>query len=160
LSRILIVVNANAAGEAALDAGLTLAKALDREVLFVHAARNVVVPLICESPLFVDAAAEQCQKSVQRDADRLLAAAARQARELGIVCDGAVVWGGDEAERIVHAAEDRRCDLIVVGSDRRTAIGRILRGSIAADLTAIASGPVLVVKAPAQVRKVGLLWKP
>ena len=81
--------------------------------------------------------------------ERLQARAAQQSRDRGIAFKCAVAWGGDPARRIIQAAYDFRCDLIVVASCRRSAIGRLLWGDVATDLIAIAHKPVLVVAAPA-----------
>jgi nucleotide-binding universal stress UspA family protein len=50
------------------------------------------------------------------------------------------------ADAIVHTAEQRGADLIVMGSHGRRGLGRLLLGSQAAEVLARATIPVLVVK--------------
>ncbi|MBF0564215.1 MAG: universal stress protein [Nitrospirae bacterium] len=53
---------------------------------------------------------------------------------------------GEPSEKIVEAAEDERCDLIVMGSRKMGWLERFLRGSIVEKVIDNASCPVLVVR--------------
>jgi nucleotide-binding universal stress UspA family protein len=55
---------------------------------------------------------------------------------------------GDAAERIMHAAKVNQCDLIVMGTHGRTALSRLVMGSVAEQVVRKAPCPVLTVKAP------------
>jgi nucleotide-binding universal stress UspA family protein len=55
---------------------------------------------------------------------------------------------GDEAEEIIRLAEEEGCDLIVMGTQGRTALGRLLMGSVAEQVLRRAPCPVLTVKQP------------
>jgi nucleotide-binding universal stress UspA family protein len=57
---------------------------------------------------------------------------------------------GDAAPRIVAAAQETRCDLIVMGTHGRTGLGRALMGSVAEQVLRTAPCPVVTVKAPAK----------
>src|SRR5262249_13048463 len=57
---------------------------------------------------------------------------------------------GDAAPRIVSAAQETRCDLIVMGTHGRTGLGRALMGSVAEHVVRTAPCPVVTVKAPAK----------
>jgi nucleotide-binding universal stress UspA family protein len=54
---------------------------------------------------------------------------------------------GDAATRIVDAARETACDLIVVGTHGRTGLGRVLMGSVAEQILRTAPCPVVTVKA-------------
>jgi nucleotide-binding universal stress UspA family protein len=56
---------------------------------------------------------------------------------------------GSPAEAILRAARERQCDLIVMGTHGRTALGRALMGSVAEEVVRKAPCPVLTVKVPA-----------
>jgi nucleotide-binding universal stress UspA family protein len=56
-----------------------------------------------------------------------------------------LVWDGDPAESILAAAEAESADLIVVGSHRRSPMGRAILGSVSDQVVRSASCPVLVV---------------
>jgi nucleotide-binding universal stress UspA family protein len=55
---------------------------------------------------------------------------------------------GDAATQIVRVAEETRCGLIVMGTHGRTALGRLLMGSVAEQVLRKAPCPVLTVKTP------------
>jgi nucleotide-binding universal stress UspA family protein len=55
----------------------------------------------------------------------------------------------DAAPRIVGAAQETRCDLIVMGTHGRTGFGRVLMGSVAEQVLRTAPCPVVTVKATA-----------
>jgi nucleotide-binding universal stress UspA family protein len=57
---------------------------------------------------------------------------------------------GDAAPRIVSAAQETRCDLIVMGTHGRTGLGRVLMGSVAEQVLRTAPCPVATVKVPAK----------
>jgi nucleotide-binding universal stress UspA family protein len=57
----------------------------------------------------------------------------------------------DPADRVLHTAQDRDAELLVVGTRHRSAVGKFLLGSTAQRVVLEAACPVLVVKAdPAQ----------
>lgn len=56
-----------------------------------------------------------------------------------------LVWDGDPAETIIAAAESEAIDVIIIGSHRRGAIGRLLLGSTSARVAEEASCEVVVV---------------
>jgi nucleotide-binding universal stress UspA family protein len=61
-----------------------------------------------------------------------------------------LVKDGDAASEILNAAEELRCDLIVMGTHGRTGLGRLLMGSVAEVVLRAAPCPVLSVRAALQ----------
>ena len=59
---------------------------------------------------------------------------------------------GDAAAEVLHVAEHLGCDLIVMGTQGRSGLGRFLLGSVAEEVLRKAPCPVLVVKNPGQGR--------
>jgi nucleotide-binding universal stress UspA family protein len=55
---------------------------------------------------------------------------------------------GDPAAEILRVAEERNCDLIVLGSHGRSGLARLLMGNVADKVVRKAHCPVLVVKTP------------
>lgn len=53
----------------------------------------------------------------------------------------------DPADRVLHTAQDRDAELLVVGTRHRSAVGKFLLGSTAQRVVLEAACPVLVVKA-------------
>jgi nucleotide-binding universal stress UspA family protein len=60
---------------------------------------------------------------------------------------------GDAATGILQVAQERSCDLIVMGSHGRTGLGRLLLGSVAEQVVRKAPCPVLIVKLPQHQEK-------
>ena len=67
-----------------------------------------------------------------------------RATEVG-VCGESMLMQGLPADQIVHAAETRDVDLIVMGTHGRTGLPRLIHGSTAQDVVAKAPCPVLLV---------------
>ncbi len=61
---------------------------------------------------------------------------------------------GDPATGILQVAQERECNLIVMGTHGRTGLGRLLMGSVAEKVVREAGCPVLTVKVP-EARKTG-----
>jgi nucleotide-binding universal stress UspA family protein len=59
---------------------------------------------------------------------------------------------GDPAEEILRTAEERRCDLIVLGTHGRTGLGRAVMGSVAEAVLRRAACPVVSVRADASLK--------
>jgi nucleotide-binding universal stress UspA family protein len=55
---------------------------------------------------------------------------------------------GDPATATLQVAQERRCELIVMGSHGRTGLGRLLMGSVAERVVREAPCPVLIVRIP------------
>ena len=64
-----------------------------------------------------------------------------------------VLEEGDPATGILQVAQERSCDLIVMGSHGRTGLGRLFMGSVAEKVVRKAPCPVLTVKLPQHQEK-------
>jgi len=56
------------------------------------------------------------------------------------------IRGREASEEILHVAEERRADLVVIGLRKRSAVGKLLLGSTAQRVLLEAPCPVLAVK--------------
>jgi hypothetical protein len=68
----------------------------------------------------------------------------------GIQSYGVIGSGADDSHSVADAAQKRHCDLIVVGTDGRNAVLRLLSESIVPGLISDATVPVLVCKKSVQ----------
>lgn len=155
--RILIVVDEGAIARAAIEEGVALAKAQASQVLFFHVLPNYVVPM-ADMPPVVSLGPDEYRREVERTGQRTLTEAAAHAQAMGVPSTGAMDAGIDAAEVIARAASERQCQLIVVGSHGRTALQRLIFGSLVTRLITLAPVPVLVCKRPgkaAQEAEVG-----
>ena len=143
--RILVVVDSSPASRAAVLEGTALAKALGSEVLFFTVLPSYFVP-VADMPMYVADSAEQYEHDARNAANRILAAAKVVADKAGVVSHTASSSGADPALVIASAARRRKCNAIVVASEGRNALLRLLTGSVIPGLITASSVPVVVCK--------------
>jgi nucleotide-binding universal stress UspA family protein len=88
---------------------------------------------------------QQIEKYYREEGESMLAAA-RKALDAARVPYEAHVLVGPVAEAIVKHANDKRCDLIYIGTHGRSALGKALIGSTATKVLHMSDVPVLLVK--------------
>ena len=146
IDTILIPVDFSDCARAALDAAVGLAEHHDATIDVIH-----VVPMPAYLPLDRSLFGEDAEShsvevhirsSAQADVDAFVknlsaAAQARVTTHLEI---------GAPADAIVHAATERKHDLIVIGTHGRRGIARALLGSVAERVVRAAPGPVLTIR--------------
>jgi len=79
-------------------------------------------------------------------AKKVLAPAARLARESGVVCETLAANAPEPWSGVLHAAHRRKCDLIVMASHGRRGLARALLGSETRKVLTHSRIPVLVVR--------------
>jgi len=133
LSRLLVAMDFSASAEAALRSAAQLAPRLNGDAVLVHA--------------FDPSASrrEQVDGAGHRAGRRLedIVSASQADR----VISGSVVMPGDPVEVILDQAKRVRADLIVMGTNGRRGVQRLVLGSVAESVVRRAGCPVLVVKA-------------
>lgn len=117
-------------GEAALEKGLQIAKRRDEHLLVVNASPGGGTT----DPSAVDGdAAERVQKMLKNSG---LNAEFKQ-----------LVRGKNAVEEIEALVESMRVSLLVIGLRKRSAVGKLILGSVAQELLLSVTCPVLSVKA-------------
>jgi nucleotide-binding universal stress UspA family protein len=81
---------------------------------------------------------------VEANARRVADQGARLARQAGFDAEAVAERGDPVWERIVQAAEERDARIVVMGSQGRTGIPRVLMGSVASTAAAHTDRPVLI----------------
>lgn len=141
--RIMVVVESSPAARAAVEEGVALARIQAAEVVFFHVLPRYPLPLVDE--LVWTLQSEQAfDLAAKAEGRRLLAAAAAVADEAGVMHRGALGEGPDDTTCIAEAARKRRCDLVVVASQGRNAVVRLMTGSVIPGLISLAPMPVMV----------------
>jgi nucleotide-binding universal stress UspA family protein len=135
--KILVGFDGSAQGDKALDTALSLAQALDADVLVFAVARPPEPATRVEVDAMLDGAREHFQESFKKIALR--------AAELGIQVDSDIAVG-HPVEQIVHRAEIDQVDLIVLGRRGHSRWARMLVGSTAEKVLRYAHCPVMVVR--------------
>lgn len=129
-SHILLPTDGSDRSIRSIEAGIQLAKALNARVtgLFVSAATYIDT---------VDAVLEP-------NAKEALLTLARSAEELGLECDCISLRSDSPHDGIVHIANDKGCDLIIMATHGRSKVGKFFLGSVAASVLADCDIPVLL----------------
>jgi nucleotide-binding universal stress UspA family protein len=149
--RILILVDSRPATRSAVLEGTALAKVHGAEVTFLSILPSFVLP-VADMPLFSSLSIDEFEREAKAAADRMFAAATVVAQRAGVT-SRTVSAGGEVASKvIVNVARRRRCDVIVVASEGRNALLRLLTGSVIPGLITDSPVPVLVCKQRAKGR--------
>lgn len=120
----------NALGEATLRAGVEESRRRSEPLVVLNMSRDDVL---------VDA-----RRAPADDLERV----DRDVRELGVDVEVVQVEeGGDAAEALVEAATTHRASVLVIGLRHRSAVGKLILGSVAQRVLLGAPCPVLAVKA-------------
>jgi nucleotide-binding universal stress UspA family protein len=143
IRRILVPLDFSHHAEAILEWGAHLAKEHGSQVILVHAYHLPVEFQQLEGaylpPDFWTNVKTEAQQVLERHAERL--------RAQGIAVE-TVVREGYPATVIQEEAEERRADLIVIGTRGLTGLKHLLLGSVAERVVQKAPCPVLTVKTP------------
>lgn len=143
--RLMIVVEDDTPSRFAVEEGLRMAQALGAEVLFFHPLPVHSAPIAAmDLPPLGALDAQEHEQLVRERGERLLADAAARASALGVRSHGAVSHGMETAPAVAQAAQEQHCDLLVVGSHGRTAMQRLIHGSLPASLLPLTPVPMLV----------------
>ena len=116
-----------------------------RDALVVTAWRAFMVGFAPDPPVHVDAA---CSEDVKNAAMQTAESGAALARANGFRTQAKAVEGTPAWKAIVDTANDSGASLIVVGTHGRSRLAGRMGGSVASDVAAHSSQPVLVVHAP------------
>jgi nucleotide-binding universal stress UspA family protein len=88
----------------------------------------------------------QFEEIAAASARAILDAARQKAQTAGVACELVHVPDQHPAEGIIATAEKNGCDLIVMASHGRRAVGRLLLGSQAVEVLAHSKVPALIVR--------------
>jgi nucleotide-binding universal stress UspA family protein len=88
----------------------------------------------------------QFEEIAAASAQSILNTAGQKAKIAGVACELVHVPGQHPAEGIIATAEKNGCDLIVMASHGRRAVGRLLLGSQAVEVLSHSKVPALIVR--------------
>jgi nucleotide-binding universal stress UspA family protein len=144
---ILIATDGSELATRALAHGLALAKE-------VHAPVTMVTVTQPWSAFDMAQKAREGNRDPLHQFDEMAAASAKaildtagqKAQAAGVACELVHAPGQHPAEGIIATAEKNGCDLIVMASHGRRAVGRLLLGSQAVEVLAHSKVPALIVR--------------
>lgn len=144
---ILACTDGSARARKALVAGAKLARACGARLTVLFVMPPYVLPTYGEAAQYLPGVTP---KLYRQRADALakdvLAPAARIARESGAECETLAVNADEPWSGVLHAAQRRKCDLIVMASHGRRGLARALLGSETQKVLTHSRIPVLVVR--------------
>lgn len=142
---ILISTDGSDVAQKGVDQGLALAKSLGAKVTIFTASERLPVYAGIDGGLgafaYDDYAAGQ-----KEAAEKVLAATKASASRKGVEVDTVYTENALPAEAIIETAKARDCSLIVMSSHGRRGLGRLVLGSVTAEVLAHSPVPVLVVR--------------
>jgi nucleotide-binding universal stress UspA family protein len=142
--RILICTDGSELALHAAAHGVQLARLAGAALLAVHASPSFEAPLGFEfvpPPLLP---VEDYIASTKEAAGRFLGAVRELAERHGVACRVKHLRSLPPAEAIVAIAASERCDLVVMGSHGRGALGQLWLGSVTTRVLVTCTVPVLV----------------
>lgn len=141
-SNILIPTDGSTLSENAADHALELAKKLGSKVTVL----TVTAPwgAIAIGEIAVALPQAEYEERADANAKAFLASITAKASAAGVACDSVHAREPNPYEAIVRTAEEKGCDLIVMGSHGRRGIEGFLLGSETVDVLTHSKVPVLV----------------
>jgi nucleotide-binding universal stress UspA family protein len=139
--KVLVATGGSPWSEKAVQYAVGLAQDYDLRLVILHVITDAPPYFIAEAGASVDQVLEGSEE-VGRG---ILAEAVQRADEVGIERETELAWGR-VPEVVCRVAQERGCDLIVVGSRGLTGFKRLMLGSISNAVASKAPCPVLVVK--------------
>lgn len=147
--RILVCTDGSVLAQRAAREGVKLAAKLHASVVALLVTPPFEPPKGYEtSPLA--AQIERHMRDSKAAATRWLGAIAESARAAGVRCATLHLGQFPPASTIVETAKEQRCDLIVMGSHGRGALGQMMLGSVTSRVAATCSVPLLIVRMPSR----------
>jgi nucleotide-binding universal stress UspA family protein len=144
---ILIATDGSELAGRALAHGLALAKELKVPTTVVTVTQPwSAMDLAHETRMGNPDPIHQFEAIAAASAKTILDAAAQMAKAAGVACESVHVSGQHPAEGIIATAEKKGCDLIVMASHGRRAVGRMLLGSQVSEVLAHSKVPALIVR--------------
>jgi nucleotide-binding universal stress UspA family protein len=145
---LLIATDGSLTSDKALAHGFALAKALSARVTVATITESWTEAAYATLP--TPSMIRAYEKAAAGNAATILDSAKKAAEQAGVQCETRHIKDQYAAEGIVKATKDEGCDLVIVGSHGRAAVGRILLGSTS--LKVLTSSPVAVPRLPLDSR--------
>lgn len=143
-AHVLIATDGSAVGDKAIEQGLDVAKKFGAKATIIKVTEMWSALDVAGRDAL--AKIETYEKAAAAAAQEVLVKAKQAADKAGVACETLHVTDRVPADGIVATAENRNCDLIVMGSHGRRGINKLLLGSQAQNVLAQTKKPVLIAR--------------
>jgi nucleotide-binding universal stress UspA family protein len=143
--RILIATDGSKLSEKAVASGISLAVALDAEIVAFSAVPSYPSMYFEGAVILTAKETNRIEKEWHQQAQSLVDGVQEEAHRHSVKAK-AVTGTGSPSESIIKAAKKYKCDLIVMASHGRKGFGRLLLGSETLDVLTHSHIPVLVLR--------------
>jgi nucleotide-binding universal stress UspA family protein len=143
---LLVPVDGADLADKAIDGSLALAKQLGAAITAFIAEPTPPLPHEGKSARVVAAERHQHAERTARHAQGVLARFAERARDVGVAFTGHHISTAGIDDAIAHAAELHGCDMIVMATHGRGALGELVFGSHTKGVMARSKLPLLVLQ--------------
>ena len=139
---LLIATDGSADGDKALRQGLGLAKALSAKVTVATVTEPWTEAAYATLP--TPSLVQTYETAAAGNAAVILDRGKKAAEAAGVECVTRHIKDQHAPQGVIKAAKDEQCDLIIVGSHGRGALGRALLGSVSSQVLSLSDRAVLV----------------
>lgn len=141
---LLVPIDGNDLSERAMEASLALAQQLKASVTGFVAEPDDTLPAIGRHPSVVIRELEQAEAAARSHATQVLERFRERALAAGVPFEGHYERASQIDDAIVRTAVERHCDMIVMVTHGRGALGELLFGSHTKNVLARSEVPLLV----------------
>jgi universal stress protein A len=143
ISRILVPVDFSPHSDFTLQYAARLAARLGAELHVIHAVEPIPSAALAGEGFYLPDVSELQAALVAEATRRLDQSRAALSTDVVVTTEALT---GHPPQVIAQAAQDRKCDLIAIGTHGRTGIAHLVMGSVAERVTRLAPCPVLIVR--------------
>ena len=145
--RILVAVDGSDNATRAAKVAITLAEKFNAELTICHAIQTPFYSFTQEGLTVPTDVLKEYTTAASENAKTMLAKLVQSAEAVHVKAVSAIQENAFSiVEAIVNLAENRKIDLIVIGTRGRTGLRRLLMGSVSSGVVNEANCPVLVVR--------------
>ena len=151
MKKILIALDYDPSAEKIADAGHALAKAMNADVILLHVTAEAAYYAAMDySPVmgyagfsgFTSMNLSEMTNRLKKESEQFLQQSKKHLGDDNIIT---VVADGETADTILFIAEERKADIIVLGSHSRSGLDKLLMGSVAEKVLHHTKVPLFIV---------------
>lgn len=145
--KILLPIDGSDASRNAIKQAMGFAKALSARIIGLHVTPEFHMPRVEGDPMPPSKMLKnRVDEEHKAGAQRILESLEKEARSAGVKCETLVAINDSVYEEIIDAAQNQKCDLIIMASHGHAGPTAVLLGSETAKVLTHTKLPVLVLR--------------